>query len=157
MKCLGQAPAEAPGASLDFYGNSLRMLNTPTWPSPKAQKYKVLLIWLPFEALFINLIRQTCGNMVGEELDEEEAFSCVVNTSKKITLSLSMGPAVWEGHCTTPHYQSSLWLFSWIEALCPKENWLWKQLVRPKQIILVNRVVLFFVFWGNCIHSDCFS
>lgn len=79
------------------------MLNTPTSPPPKAQEYKVLLIWLPFEALFINLIMQTCENTVGEELDGEEAFSCVVNTNKKITLSLSMGPAEWEGHRTTPH------------------------------------------------------
>lgn len=71
MKCLGQAPSEI---SPDFYGNSLRMLNTPTRSSPKAQEYKVLLIWLPFEALFINLVRQTCENMEGEELDEEEAF-----------------------------------------------------------------------------------
>lgn len=46
---------------------------------------------------------QTCENTVGEELDGEEAFSCVVNTNKKITLSLSMGPAEWEGHRTTPH------------------------------------------------------
>lgn len=92
--------------------------------------------------------------MMGEELDGEEAFSYVLNTNKKITLSLSMHPAEWEGHCITPHQQSRLSLL-WIEALCPKENWLWKQLVRLKQIILVN-CVLSFVFWGKCIHSDCF-
>lgn len=71
-------------------------------PQPKAEGYKVLLIGLPFEALFINLIMQTCENMVGEDLDGEEAFISVVNTNKKITLSLSMGPAGQEGCCTTP-------------------------------------------------------
>lgn len=45
---------------------------------------------------------QTCENMMGEDLDGEEAFICVVNTNKKITLSLSMGPTGWEGCCTTP-------------------------------------------------------
>lgn len=45
---------------------------------------------------------QTCKNVVGEDLDGEEAFICVVNTNKKITLSLSMGPAGREGRCTTP-------------------------------------------------------
>lgn len=51
---------------------------------------------------FFSFIVQTCENMVGEESEGEEAFSCVVNTNKKITLSLSTGPAEWEGHCTTP-------------------------------------------------------
>lgn len=93
--------------------------------------------------------------MVGEELDGEEAFRSVWNPNKKITFSLSVHPVEWEGHCVTPHQQSRLWLF-WREALCPKENWLWKQPVRLKPIILVNRVVLSVLFWRKCIHSDCF-
>lgn len=44
---------------------------------------------------------QTCENTVGEELDGEEAFSCVVNINKKIRIS--MGPTEWERHCTHPH------------------------------------------------------